>query len=172
MAGSETSALTLSYAILMLAMHQHVQDGLYDELRTVFDGQDEQASYEHLQRLTYLDRVIREVMRLFPSAPLISRCARADIPVSNCTIPKNAIIMMSIYNMHRRPDIWGKNADQFNPDHFLPEHAIGRHSFAYLPFSGGKRNCIGLFSISNLMPKLEIHWFMGIFVLFQVINMH
>lgn len=101
MAGSETSALTISFIILMVAMHPDVQERLYDELHSVFVAQDEDTSYEHLQKLTYLDRIIKEVMRLFPAAPLIARCARADIAISNCTIPKNAFVMMSIYNMHR-----------------------------------------------------------------------
>lgn len=101
MAGSETSALTLSYVILMLAMHPNVQERLYAELHTVFVDQDEDATYEQLQKLTYLDRIVKEVMRLFPVAPLIARYTKADIPISNCTVPKNAIIMMSIYNMHR-----------------------------------------------------------------------
>lgn len=60
MAGSETSALTLSYVILMLAMHPDVQDRLYQELHSVFASQDEETSYEHLQQLTYLDRVLKE----------------------------------------------------------------------------------------------------------------
>ncbi|XP_055308044.1 probable cytochrome P450 313a4, partial [Sitodiplosis mosellana] len=158
MAGSETSALSLSYVILMLAMHPNVQERLYEELHSVFVSQDEETSYEHLQQLTFLDRVINEVMRLFPSAPLIARCTRADVPISNCTVPKNAFIMMSIYNMHRKPEIWGDDADEFNPDHFLPEKVDERHPFAYLPFSGGKRNCIGyqyaLLSIKVVLSKL------------------
>lgn len=101
MAGSETSALSLSYTILMLAMHPDVQDRLYDELHSVFVAQDEETTYEHLKCLTYLDRIVKEVQRLFPAAPLIARCATADIPISNCTIPKSAFIMMSIFNMHR-----------------------------------------------------------------------
>lgn len=101
MAGSETSALTLSYTILLLAMHPDVQDRLFEELHSVFDSQEEETTYDHLQRLTYLDRILKEVMRLFPSAPLIARITRADIPLSNCTAPKGAFIMMSIFNMHR-----------------------------------------------------------------------
>lgn len=85
----------------MLAMHPDVQDRLFEELRSVFDSQNEETTYDHLQRLTYLDRILKEVMRLFPSAPLIARVTRADIPLSNCTAPKGTFIMMSIFNMHR-----------------------------------------------------------------------
>lgn len=59
-AGNETTALSLSYIILLLAMHPTVQEKVYEELQTVFDSQNEEVTYEHIQRLTYLDRVIKE----------------------------------------------------------------------------------------------------------------
>lgn len=101
MAGSETTALTLSYAVLMLAMHPKIQEQFVNELKTVFTDQNEEVRYKHLQELSYLDRILKEVMRLFPPAPIIARCVRADIPINNCTIPKNSIVMMSIFNIHR-----------------------------------------------------------------------
>lgn len=100
-AGNETSALTLSYTILCLAMYPDIQDRLYEELRQVYDSQDENTSYKRVQQLPYLDMVLREGMRMFPVAPFIVRTATADTPVSNCIIPKNAIIMMSIFNLQR-----------------------------------------------------------------------
>lgn len=59
-AGNETTALSLSYIILLLAMYPSVQEKVYEELHTVFDSEKEEATYEHIQRLTYLDRVIKE----------------------------------------------------------------------------------------------------------------
>lgn len=113
-------------------------------------------------------------MRMFPVAPFLVRTATADTPVSNCIIPKNAIVMLSIFNLHyvmiciqansaqknyinknesnnnqnclfaiQRKDVWGPDAEEFNPDHFLAERANERHPFCFLPFSGGPRNCIG-----------------------------
>lgn len=148
-AGNETSALTISYTLLLLAMHPEVQDRVFDELQTVYESPDEYSSYERVQQLTYLDRVLKEGMRMFPVAPFIVRCCIADTKLSTCTIPKDAIIMMSLFNMHRREDIWGADAEEFNPDHFSPERSAGRDPFAFLPFSGGPRNCIGLFLPSN-----------------------
>lgn len=142
-AGNETSALTISYTLLLLAMYPEIQNRLFSELRSVYETQDEDTSYEHIQRLPYLDQVLKEGMRMFPVAPFIVRTATADTPVSNCIIPKGAIIMMSIFNLQRRKDIWGDDAEEFNPDHFLPERANERHPFCFLPFSGGPRNCIG-----------------------------
>lgn len=100
-AGNETSALTLSYTILLLAMYPDIQERLYNELRSVYDTQDEETSYERVQKLTYLDLVLKESMRMFPVAPFIVRTATADTPVSSCIIPKGSIVMMSIFNMQR-----------------------------------------------------------------------
>jgi cytochrome P450 len=52
-------------------------------------------------------------------------------------------LLINFYTLHRRPDIWGDDAEQFNPDHFLPEQMEKRHPYSFLPFSGGQRNCIG-----------------------------
>lgn len=100
-AGNETSALTLSYTILLLAMYPEIQDKLYEELHSVYDTQDEYTTYEKVQQMPYLDMVLKEGMRMFPVAPFIVRTATADTPVSTCIIPKGAIIMMSIFNLQR-----------------------------------------------------------------------
>lgn len=100
-AGSETLSLTLSYSVLMLAMHADIQERAYHELRSVFATQDEDVSYEHVRQLHLLDRVIKESMRLFPAGALTARYVRADTIVSNCTIPKNAIVAVSAFTMHR-----------------------------------------------------------------------
>lgn len=65
-AGNETTALSLSYIILLLAMHPAIQETVYEELRMVFDSQNEETAYEHIQRLSYLDRVIKEGFLFFP----------------------------------------------------------------------------------------------------------
>lgn len=101
LAGSDTTALTISYAILMLAMHPNIQDCLYDELHSVYDAQNEETSFEQLQNLPFLDRCLKETMRLFPVASVIGRSANIDIPISTCTIPKEAIITLSILTLHR-----------------------------------------------------------------------
>lgn len=101
MAGSDTSALTVSFAILMLAMHTDIQDRLFEELQSLYDAQDEKTFYDKLGKLTYLDCCLKETMRLFPVASLIGRTPTIDIPVSNCTIPKGTIIALSIITLHR-----------------------------------------------------------------------
>lgn len=101
MAGSDTSALTISFTILMLAMHPEIQERLFDELKSIYDTQDEDTLTDQLGKLTYLDCCLKESMRLFPVASLIGRTPTIDIPVSNCTIPKGTIIALSILTLHR-----------------------------------------------------------------------
>lgn len=101
MAGFETTASAISFAILMVAMHQDIQEQAFNELRSVYDSQDEETTYEHIQKLHLLDRILKESMRIFPIAYLIGRTPTADIPLSNCVIPKGIKITILIYTMHR-----------------------------------------------------------------------
>lgn len=100
-AGNETTALSLAYIILLLAMYPDCQEKVFEELHSVFDSQDEEMSYEHIQQLPYLDRVIKEGMRVLPVVPFMMRTATADTQISDCIIPKEAFILMSIFNLHR-----------------------------------------------------------------------
>lgn len=63
--------------------------------------------------------------------------------VGSCVIPRGSIILLSFHNLHKDPDVWGSDSHKFDPEHFLPEKIATRHPYAYLPFSGGARNCIG-----------------------------
>ncbi|XP_055308397.1 cytochrome P450 4C1-like [Sitodiplosis mosellana] len=143
MTGSDTTSITASFAILMLAMHPKFQERLFEELKSVYDTQDGATLFDHLTRLPYLDCCLKETMRLFPVAPVIGRTPAIDIPVSNCTIPKGTTIKLSILTLHRRKDIWGDDVDEFNPDHFSPKNVSQRHPYSFLPFSAGPRQCIG-----------------------------
>lgn len=87
--------------ILLVAMHPNVQERLFQELRTVFTSQDEDMIYEHMQQLPYLDQVIKEVLRLYPVGPFMVRRTTADIQLSNCVIPKNCYVTLSMFNLHR-----------------------------------------------------------------------
>lgn len=99
--GNETSALTTAYIILLLAMHPEIQEQLFQELRSNYNSPTEETTHEHLVRLTYLDRVVKESLRLFPVGPFMVRNVDADVTISNCTIPKNSYVTLSIFNLHR-----------------------------------------------------------------------
>lgn len=104
-AGFDSSSLTLSFTLLLLAMHPEMQEKLFNELRLFFNEQDESnqenTTYEQIQQLPYLDCVLKESMRLFPAGSFLARTCTADIPMKNFTIPKNSFIFVFIYNLHR-----------------------------------------------------------------------
>lgn len=99
--GAETSSSAVSYIILLLAMYPDIQERLYEELHTVYESQDEDTTNEHIPQLNYMDRVIKEGLRLFPLGPFLLRRATGNVEISNCTIPKESYVFLSIFNLHR-----------------------------------------------------------------------
>ncbi|RZF39058.1 hypothetical protein LSTR_LSTR006595 [Laodelphax striatellus] len=97
---------------------------------------------EDLQKLEYLERVLKEVMRLYPSIPYFARVLEEEVTLSNYTLPKECIVCIFNYGLHRHPESF-PNPDTFDPDNFLPERCRARSPFAFIPFSAGPRNCIG-----------------------------
>ncbi|XP_075236465.1 cytochrome P450 4C1-like [Lycorma delicatula] len=141
--GQETTATELSYALLLIAMHPDVQELVHEELDYIFGNNKytEPGLYD-LNKLEYLERVIKESMRLFPALPAIGRQLEEDVKVGDFVVPKGTDIGIFIYETHRDPDHW-KDPGKFNPDNFLPENCRTRHPYSYMPFSAGLRNCIG-----------------------------
>ncbi|XP_050069636.1 probable cytochrome P450 313b1 [Anopheles maculipalpis] len=141
--GNETSALTLSHVVLMLAIHQDVQQRVYEEIVTTLGGSIGEVENEHLSRLTYMEMVLKETMRLFPVGPIIARQCTEDTKISRTTIPSGVTVVLGIFNVQRSELHWGSAANSFDPDNFLPERIADRHPYCFLPFSAGPRNCIG-----------------------------
>lgn len=128
----------------MLAIHSEYQDRLVEELHTVFSDIDELVTKEHIAKLSQMDLVIKESMRLYPPAPFLAREATDDFPLFDGIIPKGTQIILSLYNVHRNQTFWGENANEFYPERFLPENCARYHPYQYVPFSAGARNCIGI----------------------------
>ncbi len=98
---------------------------------------------EHLADLTYTHMVIEETLRLYPPAWVFGRKAIAGDEIGGYSIPANSIIVLSPYMTHRHPAFW-ENPDVFDPERFTPERSAGRPHYAYFPFGGGPRICIGI----------------------------
>jgi cytochrome P450 len=142
LAGHETTALALTYTWYLLSQHPEVEAKLHDELQRVLGGRT--PEYADLANLPYTKMVIEESMRLYPPAPGISaRAVLADDEIAGVKVPKGANIMIAPWVLHRHRLLW-EQPDVFDPERFSPQRSQGRHRFAYLPFGGGPRVCIGM----------------------------
>ncbi|XP_058448667.1 uncharacterized protein LOC131428638 [Malaya genurostris] len=143
-AGTDTSATAISYACLLLAFYPDVQQKLYDEVMQVYPSSEPEFTLDSLKKLEYMEMVLKEALRLYPVAPLIGRQNVNDTLVGDLKVPANTMVMIHIYSLHRREDVWGADAAKFDPERFSAARSKDRHPFAFLAFSGGSRNCLGL----------------------------
>jgi cytochrome P450 len=139
-AGHETAASGLTWLFYLLSQNQKVEEELLAEIDGVLNGRP--STTDDLPNLHTVQRVIAEALRLYPPAWVITRRAVSADTLLGEPIPANALIIMSPYTMQRHPNFWAK-PDQFYPDHFLPEAEQARPRYAYYPFGGGARLCIG-----------------------------
>lgn len=139
-AGHETVASALTWTWYFLAKYPHVLRTLQTELDTVLQGR--LPTMADLPRLVYTRMVFEETLRVYPPAWIITRRAlQADV-IGGYTLPANALVVMSPYVTHRHPDFW-EHPEGFDPDRFTAEQQEKRPRFAYFPFGGGPRLCIG-----------------------------
>ncbi|MEU1664919.1 cytochrome P450 [Streptomyces sparsogenes] len=138
--GHETVASGLTWALYLLSRHPEVAARLEAEVDEVLGGRV--PGVEDLPRLPYADRVVRESLRLYPPVSLISRTPLEDDTVLGYDIPKGSMVLLSSYVTHRHPDFW-PNPEGFDPDRWIPLGEQGPHRYAWWPFSGGPRKCIG-----------------------------
>ncbi|NP_001352146.1 Cytochrome P450 9-like precursor [Nasonia vitripennis] len=140
--GHDTSAMGLCFALLLIAEHKDVQERIRQEVNEVLKNADGKLEMSELNKFNYLERVIKESLRLYPSVPFISRNITEDMQLKDYLIPRGTLVDVRIYLIHRDPKHW-PDPLKFDPDRFLPERIQGRHPFSYIPFSAGPRNCIG-----------------------------
>jgi cytochrome P450 len=127
----------------MLAMHKDVQQKVIDEIDSFNLEENFTISNEVTKDLKYIDMVLKEVMRLFPVAPIMMRETTEEIDLDGHTIPEGSMIALITYFMHRNAKYWGDDADKFRPERFESQNVENVHPFAYVPFSSGKRICYG-----------------------------
>ena len=151
LAGRDTTAATLTTLWFCIARYPRILRGLRLEIES-FAGRA--PDLVELQDLKYLKAVINESLRLYPIVPENSRVAREDTTLPRgggrngdlpLFIPKGEIVGWSLYTMHRRKDIFGEDAEDFRPERWLDakNETPLRPGWAYLPFNGGPRVCIG-----------------------------
>jgi cytochrome P450 len=140
LAGHETTALALTWTWYLLAQHPEIESRVIDELKEVLNGRS--PTIADLQRLRYTEMVVKESMRLYPPAWLLSREAKRDFEVYGYSIRKGAQVLMSQWVMHRDARYFDR-PEEFRPERWADEHTKSLPRFAYFPFGGGPRVCIG-----------------------------
>ena len=139
-AGHETTALALTWTLYLLSRHPDIERTLHDEVdRVPGDGE---TTFADVEALSYTRMVIEEAMRLFPPVYSLSRTALADDEVGGHRIRAGSVVNISPYVTHRNPRLW-RDPLRFDPERFTPDRVKERHRYAYLPFGGGPRICVG-----------------------------
>ena len=139
-AGYETTTQALTWTWYLLAKHPEVEERLRAEISDVLGGRA--PTFEDLPNLKYTLMVFQEAMRLYPPVWVITRAAVGDDEIGGYRVPANSEILMFPYITHRQAKYW-ERPEEFFPEHFSPERVAARPRFAYFPFGGGPRQCIG-----------------------------
>jgi cytochrome P450 len=139
LAGHETTATLLLWAFAMLAQHPTVEARLHAELDQALHGPPQ---FSDLPQIPYSRMVLDETLRLRPPVYILSRAVQHDDQLSGYTIPAGVSVDISPYVTHRLPEFWPQ-PEVFDPERFTPENEKKRPRFAYFPFLGGPRQCIG-----------------------------
>nr|QZP43542.1 cytochrome P450 monooxygenase CYP6CV15 [Ephestia elutella] len=144
-AGFETSSATMSFMIYELALHQEIQNKVYDEITEITAKYNGKITYESIKEMTYLEMVFEETLRKHSVAGVLIRKSIADytLPGVNVCIPKGTPIFISVSGLQLDKKYYD-NPKEFNPENFSVEKKASRPSCTYLPFGEGPRNCIGM----------------------------
>ena len=171
----ETTAVSLSWCLWLLAQHQDIQDALRAEVTPLFEnvnmddpvfrenpfelGFDKAniPSYEDINNLRLLNNVCRETSRVIPAVPLTTRYTSKDMIFKNYFIPKGTVLFLPIIASHHNKDLWGEDAEEFRPSRWDEQDASKAGPYDYLPFLAGVRSCIGYrFAMIELKIILSI----------------
>uniref|UniRef100_A0A8C8FPV3 unspecific monooxygenase n=1 Tax=Oncorhynchus tshawytscha TaxID=74940 RepID=A0A8C8FPV3_ONCTS len=152
-AGYETSSSTMSFLAYNLATNPHVMTKLQEEIDTVFPNKAP-IQYEALMQMDYLDCVLNESLRLYPISPRLERVAKKTVEINGIVIPKNCVVLVPTWTLHRDPEIWS-DPEEFKPERFSKENKESIDPNTYMPFGAGPRNCIGM-RFALIMIKLAM----------------
>ena len=139
-AGLETTSLTLCYALYLLSQNPDAEARLAEEIDCVLDGRPPQP--EDLPRLEYTAKVVKESMRLFPPAWAISRDSAGPVEIGGYRFPAGTCFFLNNWAIHRDPRFYD-SPGRFEPERWTPDFTTRLPRYAYFPFGGGQRMCIG-----------------------------
>ncbi|XP_022827264.1 cytochrome P450 4V2-like [Spodoptera litura] len=153
-ASYDTTSSAMTFMLLVIATYPEIQSRIYNEIQEVLQNKDDDFSKHDLQKLVYLDAVVKESMRVHTAVPFMARKVDVDVKLKNCTLRANSTCVLGAHALHRHP-LWGPDANEFKPERWLDSSTLPDNPVLFAAFGIGKRNCIGkLFSI--LMMKTAL----------------
>jgi cytochrome P450 len=159
LAAHESTGNTLSWVWHLLSHHPWAQSRLHEEADRVLDGR--LATWADLSSLEYTRMVTQEAIRLWPASWLLLRTAVEEDVLGDIRVPRGALVLLSPFVTHRLPDFW-PDPERFDPLRFSAAASAGRHRFAFFPFGGGPRRCIGegfaLAAIALVIATVAQRW--------------
>nr|ULR85439.1 cytochrome P450 [Spodoptera frugiperda] len=153
-AAYDTTASSITFALILLGTYPEVQNRVYKEIQTVLG--DEDLTKDNLPKLVYLDAVVKETLRLYPSSPCVARKIDSDVKLKNYTLRSGTTCLLSIYGIGRH-SMWGADADQFKPERWLDPSALPSNPNAFCNFGIGKRDCIGRVYAMLAIKTMLVH---------------
>ncbi len=158
LAGHETTANAITWTLFLLSEQAPLQDAAAAEAAAALAAGEEDRALP--ERLPLLRRVLEESMRLYPPVPRFDRQAVAADMLGEHEVQPGDIVSVWPWLLHRHRTLWS-DPDAFDPDRWTEEARAGRHRFAYIPFAGGPRVCVGMrFALAEALTVLA-HWLRG-----------
>jgi carotenoid epsilon hydroxylase len=162
-AGHETTASVLTWTVYLLAQNPACMERAVAEVDEVLGSDPAPSSASQYASLRYLTRCVAESMRLYPHPPVLLRRARVgdSLPPGDWPVPAGQDVMISVYNIHHSPAVWGETAEDFDPMRFGPldgPHPTEQNTdYKFIPFSGGPRKCVGdQFAVMEAVTALAV----------------
>ncbi|MFZ9847552.1 MAG: cytochrome P450 [Flavobacteriales bacterium] len=157
-AGFDTTASALTWSLYCYAKNDHWSKQVNNEISDVLQGKIPEM--QNIAEMPLTKMFIQEAMRLYPPVWSLLRLSHQDDTINGYHFPKDSLVMICIYAMHRHPQFWD-NPDVFNPERFYPENMKGK-AFVYIPFGQGKRACVGkplaMAELQIIFPLLLQHF--------------
>nr|CAD7396492.1 unnamed protein product [Timema cristinae] len=145
LAGYETSSSVVSFCLHELALNPDIQSRLREEVDDAIEGNDGKLTYDVIQSMKYMDQIIYETLRKYPSVSNLERLCTKEyaIPHTDVTVEKGTLVMIPVYALHHDPDYF-PDPEKFDPERFNQDNKNSFPQYAYLPFGEGPRICIGM----------------------------